>query len=122
MTTSKFNQWDIVLVPFPFTDLTSIKKRPAFVLSGNSYNAKGNDYILCGITSQPFRGIGHGDFVLTNLNDTGLLKPSVIRVGRIGTFHESTIVKKIGVINKEVRYEIQGNLLNIFEMDIAFFM
>ncbi len=43
--------WDIVLVPFPFTDLTTSKKRPALVVSPDSYNS-GPDVIIAFITSQ----------------------------------------------------------------------
>jgi len=41
----------IVLVPFPFTDLTGVKQRPALVISNNEYNQKNLDVIICGITS-----------------------------------------------------------------------
>jgi len=45
-----FEQRDIVFVPFPFGDLTGIKKRPVLILSGKDYNSKNNDYICCAIT------------------------------------------------------------------------
>ena len=44
----KFVRGDIVIVPFPFSDLTSSKRRPALVL----VDLKGDDLILCQITSQ----------------------------------------------------------------------
>ena len=45
----KFVKGDIVVIPFPFSDLSSSKRRPALVLAG----LKGNDIILCQITSKP---------------------------------------------------------------------
>lgn len=46
-------QGDIVLVPFPFTDLTATKVRPAVVVSKAS---QGDDVIVCAVTSKSFRG------------------------------------------------------------------
>ena len=39
--------WDIVVVPFPFADLSSVRRRPALILS----NLEGDDIIICKITS-----------------------------------------------------------------------
>jgi mRNA interferase MazF len=44
----KFVKGDVVIIPFPFSDLSSSKRRPALVLAG----LKGNDIILCQITSK----------------------------------------------------------------------
>lgn len=46
-----YNQKDIVLFPFPFSDLSGTKKRPALVLSNNSFNKKQEDLICCLITT-----------------------------------------------------------------------
>lgn len=46
----KFVKGDVVVVPFPFSDLTEAKRRPAFVLE----ELDGEDRILCQITSQQF--------------------------------------------------------------------
>ena len=40
-----YDKWDIVLVPFPFTDLTTLKKRPAVIVSPDEYNKKLDDVI-----------------------------------------------------------------------------
>ncbi|MEK7146184.1 MAG: type II toxin-antitoxin system PemK/MazF family toxin, partial [Patescibacteria group bacterium] len=46
----KIQQGDLVLVPFPYSDLSSVKTRPALVVSNSNLN--GEDCILCGVTSQ----------------------------------------------------------------------
>lgn len=48
---ARFVKGDVVIVPFPFSDLTQAKRRPALVVAG----LQGNDLILCQITSQLFR-------------------------------------------------------------------
>ncbi len=47
------DQGDILLVPIPFTDLTSQKRRPVIVISNNSYNQKTTDIIVVAMTSNP---------------------------------------------------------------------
>lgn len=48
---STCQQRDIVLVPFPFSDLSSAKVRPVLVLSNDSYNPHSADILVCGITT-----------------------------------------------------------------------
>ncbi|TET61184.1 MAG: hypothetical protein E3J52_01960 [Promethearchaeota archaeon] len=47
---ARFIKGDVVIVPFPFSDLTKSKRRPALVIS----NLKGDDIILCQITFDKF--------------------------------------------------------------------
>jgi len=46
-------QGDILLVPIPFTDLSSQKRRPVIVISNNSYNQKTTDLVVMAMTSNP---------------------------------------------------------------------
>jgi mRNA interferase MazF len=51
-STTAYRQGDVVLVSFPFTDLTSTKKRPAVVVSPDTFNARNEDVVLVAVTSQ----------------------------------------------------------------------
>jgi len=51
-STTRYRRGDIVLLSFPFTDLSSSKRRPALVISPDSYNEQGQDVVLIAITSQ----------------------------------------------------------------------
>ena len=50
-STTNYNKWDIVLVPFPFINLTTNKKRPALIISPDKYN-KNLDVVIAFITSK----------------------------------------------------------------------
>jgi len=56
-----YERWDIILVPFPFTDLQSIKKRPSLIVSPDEYN-RGSDVMIAFITSNLNLRYNHGDY------------------------------------------------------------
>lgn len=92
----RFIKGDIVVIPFPFSDLSGSKKRPALVLA----DLQGDDIILCQITSQQTKdkyaiAIKDSDF------KTGkLTAPSNIRPNRIFTADKNIIIKKVATLNK----------------------
>jgi mRNA interferase MazF len=51
-STTSFKRGDIILVMFPFTDLSSAKQRPALVVSSDALNAASDDVLVAAITSQ----------------------------------------------------------------------
>jgi mRNA interferase MazF len=65
-----FNRGDVVLVPFPFTDLTTQKQRPALVISSKDFNDSSSDVILVAITSQIPREPQPTDYQLTSEEQT----------------------------------------------------
>lgn len=77
--TTVYNFGDLVLVPFPFTDQTGAKKRPAVVVSSAAYNAARRDIILMAVTSQVRATTGVGEVVVSDWQRAGLLKASVIK-------------------------------------------
>lgn len=66
---------EVVLVPFPFTDQTNTKKRPAVIVSSDAYNRKRQDVILMAVTSQVRSAEYFGDVTVTQWQQAGLLKP-----------------------------------------------
>ena len=45
-----YNRGDVVLVPFPFSDQTTTKKRPAVIISSNTYNDTSRDVVIMAVT------------------------------------------------------------------------
>jgi len=78
MTTYKLG--DIILVPFPFTDQTSTKKRPAVVISSEKYNSSRPDLIIMAITSRLYQMDKLGEKLVANWQVAGLIKPSVFNL------------------------------------------
>ena len=91
----KFVKGDVVVIPFPFSDLSSSKRRPALVLA----SLQGNDIILCQITSKDVNDnysimlLSH-EFIEGSLNQDSNIRPN-----RLFTADESIIVYKVGTIN-----------------------
>ncbi len=94
---ARFIRGDIVIVPFPFSDLTQTKRRPALVVA----ILPGEDLILCQITSQTIMDeyavlISEEDFIAG-----GLRERSNIRPNRLFTASENIIIYKAGQISLE---------------------
>lgn len=91
---AKFVKGDVVVVPFPFSDLTQAKRRPALVV----VNLEGDDIILCQITSQ----INKDKYSITiddyHFKQGSLRQISNIRPNRIFTADSSIILYKLGVL------------------------
>jgi len=81
---------DIIFIPFPFTDQSGSKPRPALVLG-----QVGQDVTVCAITSQ----MNHRqlyDIAIQPTNLNGLKKPSLVRVSKIMTIHSKLISGVLG--------------------------
>jgi mRNA interferase MazF len=112
-STTSFSQGDVVLVPFPFTDLSAIKQRPALVLSPDRSNEVRPDLVVAAITSQIPTTPGDDEVLLSGneLKEAGLPKPSIIKLSKIFTIHQGLIRKKIGHVSDSKRGEILEKLM-----------
>lgn len=94
----KYKQGDIIFIPFPFTDLSNKKQRPAVIVSKDSINYP--NYIVAKITS-----VIRNDKFSFKINsfdiDRELVKESEVRINEIFTVHESIIIKKFSSFKKE---------------------
>ena len=109
---TSYNFGDVVLVPFPFTDQTTNKKRPAVVISSDVYNAEYPDRILMGITSQVSSSPKVCDIVITDWRSAGLLKASMIKPV-ITTIEKQLILKKLGMLQDVEIKSLKQGLMGI---------
>ncbi|MBS4029336.1 MAG: type II toxin-antitoxin system PemK/MazF family toxin [Ignavibacteriales bacterium] len=111
-STTHFEKWDIVLVPFPFTDLTTTKQRPALIISPNEYN-QFDEVVIAFVTSQLHSPLRVGDYHIKHWQTAGLPKPSLIRM-KFATLHNSVIIKRLGNLNEEDKIAFGKLLLDFF--------
>jgi mRNA interferase MazF len=98
-STTPYNFGDVVLVGFPFTNLQTTKKRPAVIISSQSYQQNRPDVILMAITSQVRQPLATGEALLQDWQAAGLVKPSVLKP-LIATIEQSRIVKTMGQLSE----------------------
>jgi mRNA interferase MazF len=110
MTTYSFG--DIVLVPFPFTDQSAVKKRPAVIASSDTYNRYRPDIIVMAVTSQLQSADYFGDVALGDWQPAGLLKPSVIKP-IFTTVEKSIVIKRLGQTSSNDRSALMTALKDI---------
>jgi len=106
-------QGDILLVPFPFTDLSSVKQRPVLVLSSTEYNRNHEDIITCGITSN--LKDREYSILLTNqeMLQGSLPKESRIKADKLFTLEKSIVKRKFGKVKSVVVSEVKKELVKI---------
>jgi len=107
-----YKQKDIVLIPFPYSDLTGSKRRPAIIISNNKLNDS-EDRICCLITSKkPKKGL----LISSNfLEKSKLPFKSWVKPERIFTVNERIIIKKICKINNELHHNIVKTICELIK-------
>jgi mRNA interferase MazF len=93
MTGYKFG--DLVLVPFPFTDQSAVKRRPAVVISSPAYHQARPDLLIMAVTSQQPSILSVGEVQVQDWQGAGLLKPSVLKPV-LTTIDPALVLKKLG--------------------------
>ncbi len=93
-----FEFGDVILVPFPFTDQSAVKKRPAVIVSSSGYNANRRDVVIMAITSQFRVPLGFGEAIVANWQAAGLIKPSVFKP-IIATIEQSLVIRTMGALS-----------------------
>ncbi len=104
-----YKQRDIVLIPFPYSDLSDFKQRPALIISNEKIN-RTEDRICCLITTNPHKNdlpIHKEDFETSILPFKSFVKPH-----RIFTISEGIIKKKLCTMNNKFHDKVIDNLLN----------
>jgi mRNA interferase MazF len=103
-----------VLVPFPFTDLSGQKQRPAVVVSPSRFHP--DDLVVCAITSQvpPHLSPWEVSLMGSDLEGARLPKPSVVRVGKLFTIHRGLLRGQYGRLRAAKLDEVLGRLRTLF--------
>jgi mRNA interferase MazF len=100
-----FDPWDIVKVPFPYTDRPVRQRRPALVLAAGDLQRKHGLLWLAMITSAAHYG-WPGDVVISRLEVAGLPAPSIVRPAKIATI-DAEDAAPLGVLSEDERNPIR---------------
>jgi mRNA interferase MazF len=101
---------DIIILPFPFSDLSSTKKRPALIIS----TPKGDDVLLAQITSKT--NLNNYSIPISNYFEKGSLpSESFVKINKLFSADKSIILYKKGRLNKKKIKEIEKQLIKLIK-------
>lgn len=106
----RFIKGDVVVTPFPFSDLTANKKRPALVIA----DLTGDDIIICLITSQNAKDNYAISLASNDLANRQLRQDSNIRPNRLFTIDAKIVLYRIGTLKREKTEKVTEKIIEIF--------
>jgi len=108
-----YKRRDVILVPFPFSDLSYSKKRPALVL----VDIHERDELICMMLTSALSIDHKVDISIKDIDLAGLPKPTVARISRVFTLKQSLVIKRLGIIEKEEYKDIISRLIKLLNVD-----
>ena len=109
-----FQQKELVLLPYPFSDQGGSKVRPAVIVSNDNFNRRCEDCVMVPLTTvikdEPFSLLISQD----SLESGKLLKQSRVRIDKIFTIKKTLIIMKIGKINDKTLERIKLEINKLF--------
>ena len=110
--TTDYDFGDIVLVPFPFTDQSGAKKRPAVVVSSDAYHKARSDLVIMAITGRVTSPGRFGDVEVQRWREAGLLKRSVVKP-IMTTVEKKLVLRKLGRLTADDTGALRENLRSL---------
>ncbi len=112
---------DVVLIPFPYTDFSATKTRPAVVISSHVYHSARPELLLMYVSSQLSQANRGIDYVLADWKKARLLKPSFVRP-KIAAIRPTLVVHHVGALTENDLLEVDRCLrraMNLTETALA---
>jgi mRNA interferase MazF len=106
---------DIVLVPFPFVDSNSVKRRPCLVLASYKPRALNQHCVLAMMTSQVAPPNFPFDVALDDYEKSGLPKPTLVRLSKIVTLDSKHVIRKIGSLTALDKESVNRQFAKLFK-------
>jgi len=115
----RFKQGEIVLLPFPFDDLTKAKTRPALIVSSNRFNRTSKTVIVVEITSNLKSGFQELNILIEDkdikcYSGAKPIIPSIIKPYVIFSINKTLIMKRIGILEDKKLKEVLDKLKKVF--------
>lgn len=112
---TNYNRGDIVLVPFPFSNQTTTKKRPSVIVSSDVYNNTSSDIIIMAITGKIDKVLSIGECLIEDWQAAGLLKPSAIKPA-ISTIEQTLVLKRLGRLSSKDLISMEDTLKVLLDL------
>ncbi len=107
-----YEKFELVVLPFPFSDSLDQKKRPALVVSANSFNSTAK-HIVVGMVTTAKRSQWPLDIAISDLDAAGLAVPCIVRM-KFFTADHRLILRKLGRLSPEDQQRVQSGLSELF--------
>lgn len=101
---------DVVVVPFPYSDLSGSKRRPALVVARSDRG----DVVMCQITSRAYSGSSTIGITDESFASGGLSRASFIRVGKLFTGSASLVLRTVGKLDERTTGRVRESLSDLF--------
>ncbi len=109
-----YEQGEIAIVPFPFSDLSGIKQRPVLILSKDVDNKSSDDIITCGITSN-LKNAKYSVLIDNKDLKKGIIPTeSRIKVDKLFTLDKNIIKKRVAKVNESVLLKVKKEFFSLF--------
>ena len=110
-----YKQRQIVLVPFPYSDLSTTKRRPVLIVSNDLYNSSFNDVLVCVITSNLHKdefsvGLSNDDLEIGILPEN-----SIVKSHKLFTIHKDKILKTFSLVTEQYFHQVKDKINSLIE-------
>jgi mRNA interferase MazF len=109
-----FKAFDVVVVPFPFTDRDATKRRPALVISNKNFNQQHSQLVLAMITATT-DNVWPSDVSLTNWQAAGLKVACLLRL-KLFTLDQNLVLKTIGYLSPKDVKAVRAGLIKFIDV------
>lgn len=109
-----FASRQVILLPFPFSDLSANKLRPALILA----DAGKGDWVLCQITSNPYADASAIELTESDFTDGSLQRISYARPGKLFTAHETLFRRAVGALTHAKQTEVVNRIVDMLRVGV----
>ena len=106
---ARFTFGTVILVPFPFSDQSGTKQRPAVIVSSDTYNTRRRDLVILAITSQLRSSPGFAEALVADWRAAGLIKPSAFKPV-FATIEQALVIRPLGNLSAADSASLRGIL------------
>ncbi len=115
-STTIYRRGQVVVVEVPFSDFSGTKRRPALVISADTFHRTLPDVIVCPISSQArfYTRPSHGDCPLKAWRQVGLRRPSTARLSKLLAIDKAIIKKTLGALSSDDLVKVEQGVRKVF--------